>query len=96
MYWMIQGSISGWGKVFLFSKLSSLCLGTTQPPIPWILRIVSLGVKRPEREADESPPPSAEVKNEWSCTSVLPGLLLCQQAKLYLFMLIIFREKDKL
>jgi len=27
------------------------------------------GVKRPGREADHSPPPSAEVKNAWSYTS---------------------------
>jgi hypothetical protein len=28
------------------------------------------GVKRPGREADHSPPPNAEVKNEWSYTSL--------------------------
>jgi len=27
-------------------------------------------VKRTERAVEQSPPPSAEVKNEWSCTSV--------------------------
>jgi hypothetical protein len=31
-----------------------------------------LGVKRPGREADHSPPSSAEVKNEWSYTSTPP------------------------
>jgi hypothetical protein len=35
----------------------------------WILGALSLGVKRPEREADNSPPSSAEVKNAWSYTS---------------------------
>jgi hypothetical protein len=30
------------------------------------------GVKRPRHEADYSPPFSAEVKKEWSYTSVLP------------------------
>jgi hypothetical protein len=30
------------------------------------------GVKRPGREADHSPPSSAEVKNEWSYTSTPP------------------------
>jgi hypothetical protein len=30
------------------------------------------GVKRPEREADHSPPSSAEVKNAWSYTSTTP------------------------
>jgi hypothetical protein len=31
----------------------------------------SLGVKPPGREADNSPPSSAEVKNAWSYTSTL-------------------------
>ena len=30
-----------------------------------------LGVRRPGREVDHSPPPSAEVQNEWSYTSIL-------------------------
>jgi hypothetical protein len=37
-------------------------LGPTQPPIQWIQGALSLGVKRPGREADHSPPSSAEVK----------------------------------
>jgi hypothetical protein len=36
--------------------------GTTQPPIQLIPGALSLGVKRPRREADRSPPSSAEVK----------------------------------
>jgi len=36
-------------------------LGPTQPPIQWVPRALSLGVKRPGREADHSPPSSAEV-----------------------------------
>jgi hypothetical protein len=38
--------------------------GTTQPPIQWVPGALSLGEKRPGREADHSPPSSAEVK-EW-------------------------------
>jgi len=30
------------------------------------------GVKEPGREAEQSPPSSAEVKNAWSYTSTLP------------------------
>jgi hypothetical protein len=41
----------------------------TQPPIQWVPGILSLGVKRPECEADDSPPSSAEVKNAWSYNS---------------------------
>jgi hypothetical protein len=32
----------------------------------------SPGLKRPWHEADHSPPPSAEVKNAWVCTSTHP------------------------
>jgi hypothetical protein len=35
---------------------------------PMGTRGFSLGVKRPERETDHSPPSSAEANNEWSCT----------------------------
>jgi hypothetical protein len=38
-----------------------------------------LGIKRPEREADHSPPSSAKVKNAWSRTSTpirLHGVVL--------------------
>jgi hypothetical protein len=60
--------------LFLQLKLtaSRLALGPTQPPIQWVPGALSLGVKRPEREADHSPPSSAEVKNAWSYTTTLP------------------------
>jgi hypothetical protein len=45
-------------------------LGPTQRPIQWIPRALSLGVKRPGREADHSLPLSAEVKNVWSYNSI--------------------------
>jgi hypothetical protein len=35
-----------------------------QPPIQWVPGALSLGLKRPGREADHSPPSSAKVK-EW-------------------------------
>jgi hypothetical protein len=38
----------------------------TQPRIQWVPRALSLEVRRPGREADHSPPFSAEVKNAWS------------------------------
>jgi hypothetical protein len=47
--------------IFLFAA-SRTALGPTQPPLQWIPRSLSLGVKRPGRESDHSPPPSAEVK----------------------------------
>jgi hypothetical protein len=68
--------------IFLFTTVSRTGLGPTQPPIQWVPRALSLGVKRPGREADHSPPSSAEVKNAWSYTSIplicLHGLVLSQ------------------
>jgi hypothetical protein len=67
------------GRKFFYSPQRSHC-----PWGPWSLRLVlgavSLGVKRPRREADHSSPSSAEVKNggdipplpntySWLCTS---------------------------
>jgi hypothetical protein len=58
--------------IFLFTTASRTALGPTQPPIQWVLGALSLGVKRSGREADHSPPFSAEVKNVWSYTSTPP------------------------
>jgi hypothetical protein len=57
--------------IFLFT-VSRLALGSIHPPIHWVPGALSVGVKRPERETDHLPPSSAEVKNAWSCTSILP------------------------
>jgi hypothetical protein len=48
--------------IFLFTTASRTVLGPTQPPIQWIPGALSSGVKRLGREADHSPPSSAEVK----------------------------------
>jgi hypothetical protein len=50
---------------FLFSTSSRPALGSTWPPIQWVPRAFSQGVKRPGREADHSLPASAEVKKMW-------------------------------
>jgi hypothetical protein len=56
-YWLeCPGSIPGQCTIFLFSIASRPVLGPTQPPI----RCVP-GGKWQEREADHSPPSSAEV-----------------------------------
>jgi hypothetical protein len=59
-----RSSISDRGKrLFLFSVASRPALGPTQPPIRCVPGVLSSGIKRPEREADLSPPSSAEDKN---------------------------------
>jgi len=50
--------------IFLFTTASRTALGPSQPPVQWVSGSLSLGVKGPGREADNSPPSSAEVK-EW-------------------------------
>jgi hypothetical protein len=66
-------------------------MGPTQSPIQWVPGALSLGVKRPGREADHSPPSSAEVKIAWSYTSTPPirlhGVVFIKaQGQLYLFL----------
>jgi hypothetical protein len=56
----------------IFSTSSRPALGSTQPPIQWVPGALSLGIKRPGREADHSPPASAEVKKIWIYTSTPP------------------------
>jgi hypothetical protein len=61
--WMTGGLSPGGGWEFLSSPTKSRpVLGPTQPPIPWLPGALSLGLKRPGRGADHSPPSSAEVK----------------------------------
>jgi hypothetical protein len=69
-----MGRISspGGGKSFHFSISSIPALGPTQPPIQWVPGALSLGVKRPGREADYSSPTSAEVKKTWVYISTHP------------------------
>jgi hypothetical protein len=48
--------------MFLLTATSRTVLGPTQPPIQWVRGAFSVGVKRPGRETDQSPPSSTEVK----------------------------------
>jgi hypothetical protein len=48
--------------IFLFTTAYRTALGPTQPSIQWVPGALSLGLKQPRREADHSPPFSAEVK----------------------------------
>jgi hypothetical protein len=52
--------------------VSRTAVGPTQLPIQWVPGALSLGVKRPRREADHSLPSSAEVNNALSFTSTPP------------------------
>jgi hypothetical protein len=59
--------------IFLFTTASRMALGPTQPPIQWEPGALSLGVKRPGREADHSPPSSTEVKERVELYLHSPG-----------------------
>jgi hypothetical protein len=52
---------TGTGNVSLHHRVQN-CFGATQPHINWVPGTPSLGVKRSGREADHSPPSSAEAK----------------------------------
>jgi hypothetical protein len=57
-----RGSIPDRDKIFFSSPVLTQALKSTHPPIQWVSGLFSPGVKRQGREADHSPPSSAEVK----------------------------------
>jgi hypothetical protein len=59
---------------FSFSTVSKRALGPTQPPLQWKPLPVSLGVKWPEREADFSPPSSADLENAGAVPPLTPAV----------------------
>jgi hypothetical protein len=71
-----RSSSPGRVKNFLYSASSRPALGPTQPPIKWVPRAPSPGVKRQGREADHSPPTSAEVKEMLISTSTPPYVFM--------------------
>jgi hypothetical protein len=58
--------------MFLLTTESRPALGPTQPPIQWVTGALSLGVKRPGREADHLPSSCVKVNNEWRYTPTPP------------------------
>jgi hypothetical protein len=64
-----RSSSPGRVKNFHFSMSSRPALGSTKPPIQWVRGTLSSEIKRSGREADHSPPTSAEVKNTRIYTS---------------------------
>jgi hypothetical protein len=67
---MIEGSSPCRGWEFFSSprRPSRPALGPNQRLVQWVPGALSLGVKRPGRKANYSPPSNAEVKNAWSYT----------------------------
>jgi len=63
-----RDSISDRGRDFISSSSHKDRLWG--PFIQWVLWTLSLGVKRPGREANHSPPSRAQVKKSWSYTSI--------------------------
>jgi hypothetical protein len=64
-------SLRGLG-IFLFTTASRTALGPTQPPIQGVRGSLSLGLKRPGREAYHSPHLVPSSKNEWNYISTPP------------------------
>jgi hypothetical protein len=63
-------------KNFLFSTSSRPVLRPNQPPIQWVPGALSSGEKRLGREADHSPPTTAEIKETWIYRTTPPYALM--------------------
>jgi hypothetical protein len=85
---------------FFFTTVSRTTLGPTQSPIQWVPGALSLGVKRPGREADYSPPSIVKIKDAWSYTSTPPILLHGMvfsyvEGQLYLYLTVTYVVETK-
>jgi hypothetical protein len=79
--WYLSGIALGYGLddrgfesrqglgICLFTTASRPALGPRRLPIQWVAGALYLGIKRPGREPDQTPPSSAEFKNAWRYTS---------------------------
>jgi hypothetical protein len=68
-----KGRSRGRVKNFLFSTSSRRALyGSAQPPIQWVPRNFSPGVRRSGRETGHSPPANVENKEMWIYTYTAP------------------------
>lgn len=74
--WTIQGMISGKDKRLYFLQMVHNGSGAHLVSCRIGIDGSSSRRKAEGREFDYSPPPTAEVKNEWSCISLLP-IRLC-------------------
>ena len=74
--WTIQGMISGKDKRLYFLQMVHNGSGAHLVSCRTGIDGSSSRRKAEGREFDYSPPPTAEVKNEWSCISLLP-IRLC-------------------
>jgi hypothetical protein len=77
-YELEERESSGRVKSFLFSTLFRPALGSIQPPIQRVPGALSAGVKRPEREADHSPPTSADLNETWIYACAPPYVFMAQ------------------
>jgi hypothetical protein len=67
--WVCLGSSDCMFKNLHFSLSSRSTLETTQHPIQWVMASLSLRVKKPELEANQSPPTIAEIRKTSIYTS---------------------------
>jgi hypothetical protein len=67
---------SRWRHEFPLLYIVQTDSGTTQPPIHWVPGALPLGIKRPGREADQSPPAWADAKRTWVYTSTTPFVFM--------------------
>jgi len=50
-------------RVYIKKLLFSLVLGPASPPIPRVMKALSIGIEQSEHKIDNSSPCSAEIKN---------------------------------
>jgi hypothetical protein len=72
----IQIYFRGFPQPFQTNSVSGPTLAFNQPTIQWVWGALSPRVNRPRREADQSPPSSAEVKKGGAMLSLPPYVFM--------------------
>jgi len=86
MGWLLQVPIPSRVQSFSSANIVKPANGPTHPPIQWVEQVISLCIKQPGHEAEESLASSAEVNNKCSCTCA-PSLFMAWTSLLYPSML---------
>lgn len=64
--------VSGRGRDLSLHHRVNAGFESAQPAIQWVPLALSSGIRRAEHKIQHSPPPTAEVKNLYSCISIRP------------------------
>jgi hypothetical protein len=72
-------------EIYVFSRMFIRAVGSTEPPVQWVLGALFSGENWPECETDDSSLSTAGVHNEWSYTYISPyTFMACTETTVFI------------